>query len=112
MLLTSVKILSQGQGTFVQRIPELHPHSELDQVGNFGKELNDGVLQGRAQELPRELICHPELFKTLEFNLGFSPQILFKGLCNLCVDSGLDNADNHVRSDGVGLEIQGSDSFV
>ena len=79
---------------------------------NLGQQLDDGVLQGRAKELPRELIGHPELFETLEFNLGFSPEILFKGLCNLCVDSGLDNAYHHVSGDGVGLEVQGTDGFV
>ena len=79
---------------------------------NLGQQLYDGVLQGGAQELPSELICHPELFETLEFNLGFPPKILFKGLCNLCVDSGLNDADHHVCGDGVGLEIQGSDGFV
>ena len=31
---------------------------------------------------------------------------------NLCVDSGLDDVDHHVRCDGVGLQVQGSDGFI
>ena len=93
-LLTSVKIFSEGQGTFVQRIPELHPHSELDEVGNFGKELNDGVLQGRAQELPGELVRHLQLLQTLRAGRG------------------LDDVDHHVGCDGVGLQVESSDGFV
>ena len=93
-LLTSIKIFSQGQGTFVQGIPELHPHSKLHQVGNFRKELDDGVLQCRAQELPRELVRHLQLLQALGARRG------------------LDDVDHHVGSDRVGLQVESSDGFV
>ena len=32
----------------------------------LGEQLDDGVLESGAQELPSELIGHPELFKTLD----------------------------------------------
>ena len=93
-LLTSIKIFSEGHGTFVQGIPELHPHSELHQVGNFGQELNDGVLQRGAQELPGELVRHLQLLQALRAGRG------------------LDDVDHHVGCDGVRLQVQSSDGFV
>lgn len=91
---TSVKILCQSHGTFVQGVPELHPDPELDKMRNLGQQLNDGVLQGGSKKLSRELVGHPQLLQTLGGGRG------------------LDDVDHHVRCDGVGLQVQGSDGFI
>ena len=91
---TSVKILSQSHCTFVQGVPELHPDPELDKMRNLGQQLNDGVLQSGSKKLARELVGHPQLLQTLGGGRG------------------LDDVDHHVRCDGVGLQVQGSDGFI
>ena len=92
--LTSIKVFSESHGALVERISELHPHAELDQVGHFGQKLNDGVLQRRAKELPSELISNLQLLQSLGAGRG------------------LDDVDHHVGCDGVGLQVQSSDGFV
>ena len=61
---------------------------------NLGQQFNDGVLQSRAKKLSRELVGHPQLLQTLGGGRG------------------LDDVDHHVRCDGVGLQVQGSDGFI
>lgn len=84
---------------------------------NLGQELDDGVLQSGAQELSSELIRHPELLKTLFFRGRLNIKIIMaspkrESQTNLCVDSGFDDVNHHVCSDGVGFEIKGTDCFV
>ena len=63
-------------------------------MGDFGEDLNDGVLQCGAKELPGELVRHLQLLQTLRAGRG------------------LDDVDHHVGCDGVGLQVQSSDGFV
>ena len=63
-------------------------------MGDFGEELDDGVLQGRAKELAGELVRHLQLLQALSAGRG------------------LDDVDHHVGCDGVGLEVESSDGFV
>ena len=92
--LTSVQILGEGHGALVEGVSELHPDAELDEVRHLGQQLDDGVLEGRAQELARELVGHPQLLQPLG------------------VGRGLDDAQHHVRRDRVGLQIQSAQCLI
>ena len=45
ILSSSVQVLGQGHGTLVERVSELHPHPQLDQVRNLGQQFYDCILQ-------------------------------------------------------------------